>query len=233
MDTSTPAVSVGWRELGSAPTEERVGGWFGAQADEQASRSAIANNQHGELLAPLIEEALAAAGRVTGDAGAVVVGLGPGPFTGLRVGIVTAAVIADALRVPVYGVCSLDAISPQRTRRPYAVATDARRKQVYWATYDGQGRRNDGPSIGVPGVVATRLKDLGVTTLLGPGAWLYPEAFSDFEVDSRPAHPQPLRLIERAEPKLLAGAPSDPLTPLYLKRPDATPPGPRKKVTPV
>src|SRR5690348_5025890 len=77
------------------------------------------------------------------DLDAVVTGLGPGPFPGLRVGVVTAAALGDARGLPVVGVCSLDAVgSGART-----VVTDARRKEVYWATYDAEGVRVDGPGV--------------------------------------------------------------------------------------
>ena len=86
---------------------------------------------------------LADAGLTLADLGAVVTGLGPGPFTGLRVGIVTAAALADARGLPVIGVCSLDAVgSGART-----VVTDARRKEVYWAAYDAAGARVEGPAV--------------------------------------------------------------------------------------
>src|SRR5204862_198305 len=83
------------------------------------------------------------------DLDAVVVGTGPGPFTGLRVGMVTAAAIGDAVDVPVYGVCSLDAIAVVaaapwfggRTGEGLLVVTDARRREVDWAAYDRGGRR--------------------------------------------------------------------------------------------
>src|SRR5690348_18492841 len=91
---------------------------------------------HGELLAPSIADCLDEAGASPRDLGAIVAGLGPGPFTGLRVGLVTAAAMADALQVPSYGVCSLDAIAGAITDgSELLVATDARRKEVYWAAY--------------------------------------------------------------------------------------------------
>ena len=90
---------------------------------------------HGELLAPGIEWVLAEGGVRPADLTAIVAGLGPGPFTGLRVGLVTAASMGQALAVPTYGVCSLDGIGAL-TSDVTLVATDARRKEVYWAVYD-------------------------------------------------------------------------------------------------
>ncbi len=103
LDTSTPAVSAAVVEL---------------TADLRWGRSAVRSveptgpgpGQHGELLAACVRDALAEVGASRQDLTAIAVGLGPGPFTGLRVGIVTAAALADALGIPAYGCCSLDAV---------------------------------------------------------------------------------------------------------------------------
>src|SRR4029078_13394085 len=128
VDTSTPAITAALVTVDGGPVEvlaERVTG------DARA---------HGELLTPQIEAALADAGMRVAEVDAVVAGLGPGPFTGLRVGLVTAAVIGQARGIPTYGVCSLDGLGA-RTTGLTLVATDARRKEVYWAVYaDGQRR---------------------------------------------------------------------------------------------
>ena len=193
LDTSTPAVTV------ALSTGE--------------SRTVVASNRHGELLAPLVAEVLA--GRRPDG---IVVGLGPGPFTGLRVGIMTARSMGHALGIPVSGACSLDALALPDA----AVATDARRREVYWAAYDSAGHRVAGPAVARPADVAEALRASGVTTVAGAGARLYPEAFAGFVVVD-PEFPAALRLLDAPR----AGD----LTPLYLRRPDATPPGPRKKVT--
>jgi tRNA threonylcarbamoyl adenosine modification protein YeaZ len=195
FDTSTPAVTVA--------------------LDGGPSHTVVAANRHGEMLAPGIEHVLRAAGLRPRDLTGVVVGLGPGPFTGLRVGIVTAKALAAALGIPAYGVCSLDALAAPGI----AVATDARRREVYWAAY---GDERDGPHVGKPYDVAERLRANGFTTIAGAGARLYPEAFDGFTVTDD-EYPDARRL--------LAARRTDDLTPLYLRRPDATPPGPRKKVT--
>ncbi len=113
-----------------------------------AERVTFDARAHAERLTPNVLAALADAGLGMADLGAVVVGCGPGPFTGLRVGMATAAAYGHALGVPVYGVCSLDAIGGQTTGETLVV-TDARRREVYWARYR-DGVRIDGPSVNAP-----------------------------------------------------------------------------------
>jgi len=96
---------------------------------------------HGPSLPALVQEALAFS-----DVDEVVVGMGPGPFTGLRVGIVFAQSFALAREIPVRGVCSLDAIAAQVTEKDFIMTVDARRKEVYWARY------TDGARVGEPAV---------------------------------------------------------------------------------
>jgi tRNA threonylcarbamoyl adenosine modification protein YeaZ len=98
---------------------------------------------HGKAVSELVAEAL----RSTPPATEVVVGMGPGPFTGLRVGISFAHSFALARGIPVVGVCSLDAIAIEQN--DYTVAVDARRKEIYWARYES-GSRVDGPHVSKP-----------------------------------------------------------------------------------
>src|SRR4051794_8784294 len=150
------------------------------------------------------------------DLDAVVTGLGPGPFTGLRVGVVTAATLADARRLPVVGVCSLDAVgSGART-----VVTDARRKEVYWAVYDGSGERVEGPGVARP-------EDLAVG-----GPFVGDPRFADrLGAPVTPADVTTGGLLRAAGSLLADPSSAGPLTPLYLRRPDATPPTARKTVS--
>ncbi|MDT5274845.1 MAG: tRNA threonylcarbamoyladenosine biosynthesis protein TsaB [Mycobacterium sp.] len=136
IDTATPAVTAG------------LVGRDGDRLDLLAERVSLDARAHAERITPNVLAALADAGRAMADLGAVVVGCGPGPFTGLRVGMATAAAYGHALGIPVYGVCSLDAIGGQTTGDTLVV-TDARRREVYWARYR-DGVRIDGPAVSAP-----------------------------------------------------------------------------------
>ena len=123
LDTSTPAVTAALAEV----TDSGMKG--------VAERRTVDPRAHGELLAPQVAALLADAGATVRELAAIVAGLGPGPFTGLRVGLVTAASMGQALDIPTYGVCSLDALGRAAGPGRVLVATDARRREVYYATY--------------------------------------------------------------------------------------------------
>ena len=171
-----------------------------------AERSEFAPRGHAELLAVFIKEALAVAGVRRPDR--VIVGTGPAPFTGLRVGIVTARMLAFAWEVPCDGVCSLDAVAAEVAGHATVIA-DARRKEVYWATYR-DGLRLTEPQVGAAGSVEP------VGTVLGRGAALYPEIFPG----ARTVDPDPARLVAVAAAARRAGATDLSTEPLYLRRPD-------------
>lgn len=216
FDTSSPAVTVALVR----GTETLV------------ERTEVANNKHGELLASLIDQTLTEAGIAPCDPGAVAVGLGPGPFTGLRVGIVTARAMSDALGIPAYGESSLDVMAAELRGGPeYAVVSDARRKQVYWTAYSSGGERLSDPDLGRPDDVAAALDGV-VSQVAGAGASMYPEAFARFTVLDEPIYPRAATLGWMVRDRAAAGAPSDDLAPLYLRRPDAQVPGKPKAVTP-
>lgn len=203
FDTATPHVTVALHD------GERVVGSF---ASTESMR-------HGEMLAPGIEAVLAQAGARAADVTRIAVGVGPGPFTGLRVGLVTARTLAFALDIPVVGVCSLDILAAEAIDAglsDFVVATDARRKEVYLASYAG-GVRVSGPEVVKPVVAATD------GPAAGRGALLYPE---DFPQPVGPEHPSAEVLCDvvlRERFELL-----DP-EPLYLRRPDAVePPRPKR-----
>lgn len=209
LDTSSPAVSAGLCRVDGA-------------VHLLAESVAVDSRRHGELLAVGVRAVLAEAGVRRTELDAVVVGLGPGPFTGLRVGLVTGAALADALAIPVYGVCSLDGLG---VRDGWAVG-DARRKEVYWARYSA-GVRVEGPAVDRP----ADLELPSGAVLAGAGAVLHRDAFPGATVLEAPLHPSPRLLVEAAADSVRAGAPADPLTPLYLRRPDAVEPGVTKRVT--
>jgi tRNA threonylcarbamoyladenosine biosynthesis protein TsaB len=205
-----------------------------------AGRSTLDARRHAELLAPSIEEVLADAGAVRADVTAVAVGVGPGPFTGLRAGVVTARVLGYCLGVPVHGVCSLDALALQvladadaavSPGERFVVATDARRHELYWARYAagsattaGPPERLGGPQVSAPGDVP------GGVRVFGRGGTLYPQAPpppGPLDVDAA-AVAELVALATAGEP--LAGIELLPPEPLYLRRPDAAPPGVRKRV---
>ncbi|GAB3659003.1 tRNA threonylcarbamoyladenosine biosynthesis protein TsaB [Glycomyces tarimensis] len=183
-----------------------------------AFRRDIDSRGHVERLTPFIEECLAETGRTARDVGAVVAGVGPGPFTGLRVGMVTAAAFADGLGIPVYGVCSLDGIGGN-TRGRALVATDARRKEIYWAVYENGGRVGE-PQVGKP----AELGEVDADYAIGEGASKYADALA-VPAETDAVYPDPVKLAELAAGRVRSGAPSEKLTPLYLRRPDAKPAG--------
>jgi len=208
FDTATPFVTVALHDGDDVVAEAR---------SEQRMK-------HGEQLAPLIERVLGQAGIAPREVTAVAVGTGPGPFTGLRVGLVTARTLSLVLDVPAYGVCTLDAIALEAAAglggsSDFVVATDARRKEVYLAAYDEQGTRLSGPVVDRPAHVAT---DLPVA---GEGAVLYPEAFTRPIAPELPGAGWLARAVVEERVEL-----TDP-EPRYLRRPDAAVPGEPKAVS--
>ncbi|WP_328329227.1 tRNA (adenosine(37)-N6)-threonylcarbamoyltransferase complex dimerization subunit type 1 TsaB [Kribbella sp. NBC_00382] len=186
-----------------------------------ASSSTVDALRHGELLAPAIAEALAVAGVSPRELTKIAVGVGPGPFTGLRVGLVTARTMGEVLGIEVAGVCSLDVLARQSSLQlPVAVATDARRKEIYWALYDGPAadgsrRRLEGPAVDKPAEVAHVLAGLPV---IGRGAVLYGEALGLETTDVIEYPSAEVLALGVATGTLPIVAPD----PLYLRRPDVT-----------
>ncbi|CLR12553.1 tRNA (adenosine(37)-N6)-threonylcarbamoyltransferase complex dimerization subunit type 1 TsaB [Mycobacterium tuberculosis] len=195
IDTATPAVTAGIvRRHDLVVLGERV------TVDARA---------HAERLTPNVLAALADAALTMADLDAVVVGCGPGPFTGLRAGMASAAAYGHALGIPVYGVCSLDAIGGQ-TIGDTLVVPDARRREVYWARYC-DGIRTVGPAVNAAADV-----DPG-PALAVAGA---PEHAALFALPCvEPSRPSPAGLVAAVN---WADKPA-PLVPLYLRRPDAKP----------
>lgn len=164
VDTSTPFVTAGVCRL--------VPGDDGPLVETLATRVTEDARAHAELLTPHILDCLADAGLAADELDAVVVGTGPGPFTGLRVGMATAAAFADALGIPVHGVCSLDGLAATARAAgadgDLVVVTDARRREAYHARYSPQGVRTSGPTVGP----AADIDATGATHLAGDPARL-------------------------------------------------------------
>ena len=216
IDTATSAITVALHD------GERV----------LAESSTLDPRRHGEYVAPAMADVLARAGRTAADVSAVVSGTGPGPFTGLRVGLVTARTFAFARGIPVFGVCSLDAMAHQAWLEDAAgmgqscvVATDARRKEVYWARYDVTARgaiRVGEPMVAKAGAIAGEVRGLRV---IGRGAVLYAESFGP---RMGPLDVSAGALADLAARRMAAGEELPEPEPMYLRRPDAAPPPPRK-----
>ncbi len=231
IDTSTTVRVAVARAAGDAVA--RTGGAAGAQV--LARRVEVDARRHVELLVPAVADVLAAAGVDRRELTHVAVGTGPAPFTGLRVGIMTALVLAEALGIPVGGVCSLDAVAATaadeaaRAGAPLngevVAATDAKRREVHWARYavDGAGEpcRVDGPHVGAPGAVAPG-------RVVGPGT----AACLAARADGGALHDEPVLAADGLDPGVLAtialsriaaGEALEPAVPRYLRRPDARP----------
>ena len=211
LDTATPAVTVALHD-GSAVIAEL---------------SAVDPRRHGEVLAVFVDQALRKAGAGRADLTAIAVGTGPGPYTGLRAGVVTARVLGSALQIRTDGFCSLDVIAAQASAgaegSDFLVATDARRREVYWARYTADGQRVAGPSVSRPADIPA---DLPVA---GEGGLLYPELSAR---PLAPLYPSAGQLACIAVGRISAGLPPELAEPMYLRRPDAREPGKPKRVTP-
>jgi tRNA threonylcarbamoyl adenosine modification protein YeaZ len=198
LDTSTPAVTAGVVRLDGSD-------WV-----VLSERVTVDARAHAERLTPNVLAALADAELTMADLDGVVVGCGPGPFTGLRAGMATAAAYGHALGIPVRGVCSLDAIGV-RTSGDTLVVIDARRREVYWAGYR-DGFRVHGPAVNAPADV-----DPGTARAVAGS----PEHAALFDLPRcEPVYPTPAGLVA-AVPDWSARP--LPLVALYLRRPDAKP----------
>ena len=214
FDTATPAVTVALHD----------------GAEVIAQESAVDARRHGELLAVFIDKVLRNVGAGRDDLTAIAVGIGPGPYTGLRAGLVTARVLGSALQIRTDGICSLDVMAADAHAAAggseYLVATDARRREVYWARYTPAGERADGPQVGYPADLPAGLP------VAGTGPELYPDLGGGTARQIAPRYPSAARLAALAAARLGAGLPPEPPEPLYLRRPDAREPGKPKRVTP-
>ncbi|MBE1523099.1 tRNA (adenosine(37)-N6)-threonylcarbamoyltransferase complex dimerization subunit type 1 TsaB [Nesterenkonia lutea] len=217
---------------------------------------------HAEVLASAVAETMRRAGAAGAELSGVVVGVGPGPFTGLRVGLALAHSLAEVWQVPLHGICSLDSLAHRAVTQPapgapstpapaeqspgalsdpaqeeFLVATDARRREVYWARYRTRragsaaepGQHPSAELIEGPHVSAAgELPDLPA---VGFGASLYPEAVTARSATEASWLPDAVELAQVAELAQVtegaqaaevgaAGALRQPL-PLYLRESDA------------
>ena len=156
---------------------------------------------HGHSLPELVHQGLASHPKID----RVVVGMGPGPFTGLRVGITFARAFALARGIEVHGACSLDAIALLHSDKEFFIATDARRKEIYWARYvDAQ--RVEGPTVSLPSELV-----LGPLPIYGEGAAKY-----NLTSHHENSFPDAACLVALVSTEVIT-------EPMYLRRPDAVP----------
>ncbi len=204
LDTATNAVTVALHDGTTVVAE--------STADDRL--------RHGELLAPAIAEVLRVAGVLPTALTRIAVGVGPGPYTGLRIGLATATTMGAALGIEVVGVCTLDVVASAVTvDGHFVVATDARRKEVYWARYAAPTERLSAPAVDFPAAVATQLP------VAGNGPLIYPESFPHAVRPRLPSAAALAELVVSGRATLLA------TVPLYLRRPDAVVPAGRKRAT--
>lgn len=221
IDTATDAVVTGIVEF------DKRAAW----PTTVAERTVIDGRRHAEVLTTVIGEVFADAGLARSAVDAVVVGCGPGPFTGLRVGMATGAAYGDAIDVPVYGVCSLDALAAQHVSthpedHGVLVVSDARRREIYWARYV-DGRRVSGPDVAAPDLVVAETADIEIDAVLGSASHtaLFDRRIGDIVM------PSAAGLVYSAREEIGVTTP-EPLVPLYLRRPDAKEPKPRQRAAP-
>lgn len=214
---------------------------------------------HAEVLAPGVAGLFADPVAEGPELSAIVVGTGPGPFTGLRAGIAMARTLAFTWNVPLFGLMSLEALAQEFVQNStagggsgrageFVVATDARRKEVYWAVFTAAGDLLQGPHVGT---VSADLPEelsgpLEGRSIIGAGAGLYQDEFGEqggivvpeFAQSQPTAKELGLAAVRKLDVNaapvlevkdLFDGVLEADTTPLYLRESDAKVPGPRKK----
>lgn len=219
--------------LGIETATLQVGCAIGGHEGVRASFHAARRRRHVESLAPGIEFTCHQAGVSLDELGAIAVDVGPGLFSGLRVGVATAKALAQALRIPTIGVGSLDllAFSVRYSSRLIVPVIDARRGELYWAFYrqvPGGVQRLSAYQLGRPDDLANELVASGEDYLLmGDGPVRYPELVADgARVELAgvvSTYPSAAALVELAHPRALREefVAASALEPLYLRKTDA------------
>ena len=217
IETATPQVGVA------------IGGVDGVMGSFHVTR----DRRHAEVLVPAIAFVAEQAGVAVGDVRVVAVDIGPGLFTGLRVGLSTAKSIAHALGVPMVGVSSLDLIAYEArlTDRLLVATVDARRGEVFHAAYvrvPGGVQRLTEPAVSTPDDLAAEIQTMARDVLVvGDGGQRYAERFADLRgvevAHDVCGHPDARALVELARAKAMREefVPSSMIQPLYLREPDA------------
>lgn len=216
IETSTPRTSVA---IGS----ER----------EILGAISVAGKARQEAVTPALDQLRGWAGIELSQIGGVAVGIGPGLFTGLRVGIETAKTLAQVLAVPIVGITSLDALafSVRHTHKLIVAVIDGRRGEVFYAIYralPGGVVRGSDYVVGTPDHLSAELESLpGEMLAVGDGAILYRDQLAlgsrvEFASPMR-AHPEAAALVELAVPRFLREEHDrlHDVVPMYLRRSDA------------
>ena len=213
LDTATAVTTVGL-----------VRSSAGAGVEVLGERSHADPRRHGEVLPVQIDEVLRASGVQPSDLDAVATGTGPGAFTGLRVGLATGKAIGLVLDIPVFGLSTLDALAFATGREePFAVVTDARRKEYFWATYERFDVRAAEPAVGTPQAVRQALG--GIPAVCPPDT----PAIEGLSLTPG-GPPSAIGLCRAVLAKQAAGEPLDPPAPRYLRQPDVMPAAAPKSV---
>ena len=219
--------------LGIESSTVQIGCAIGGHEGVLSSAHSAKGKRHAENLTPAIDFICRQAQVDLSEIGLVAVDVGPGLFTGLRVGLATAKAIAFALRVPMIGVSSLDLLAfPVRfSPRLIVAAIDARRGEIFYAFYrqvPGGVQRISEHAVGSPDDLASELLATGEEALLvGDGAHRYREDFDGLArveiVDAGNSHPSAASLVQLAHAQALREdyQQIDEIVPLYLRRPDA------------
>ena len=219
--------------LGVETATQQVGCAIGGVEGVLASFHATRGRRHAESLVPAIQFCCEQARVELSDVSVIAVDIGPGLFTGLRVGIATAKAMAQALRVPMIGLSSLDLLAyPVRySGKLVAAVVDARRSEVFYALYrhvPGGIQRVTEPAVATPDDLASELMALGEECLaVGDGALRYADILGEVSHvelgTTATAYPSARSVVELAHPRAIREEFVQPweIEPLYLRKADA------------